>query len=231
MGTDNLQKRRNSERKRRVSKELETREETWLIICEGSKTEPNYFHSLFEYVNSLFSEKIKYRVEGEGRNTNSLVDSVDKYFVYYDKLVSKTNIPYGKVFVVFDKDDFKPEAFNSAIYKCDSKGYIPLWSNECIELWFLLHFEFLNSPISRQQYFEKLSKVINKKYQKNQKDFSFLEIEKNLVIAYRNSKKLYNYFSNEKSNANKKPCTTMFKLIDELNEYFQNNIIDAKKEN
>ena len=46
MGTDNLNKRRSKERRERKSKELETRAETWLIVCEGEKTEPNYFRTL-----------------------------------------------------------------------------------------------------------------------------------------------------------------------------------------
>lgn len=89
-----------------------------------------------------------------------------------------------------------------------------------------MHFEFLNTPINRQQYFEKLTKILKKTYQKNQKDFSFLQMENNLKKAYKNSKRLYEDFKGEKSYSNKKPCTTMFMLIDELNNYFQKNIIE-----
>ncbi|WP_407918897.1 RloB domain-containing protein [Fusobacterium necrogenes] len=31
------------------------------------------------------------------------------------------------------------------------------WSNEAIELWFLLHFEFISTGISREQYIGKLN--------------------------------------------------------------------------
>ena len=77
----------------------------------------------------------------------TLVESVNNLFDFTSKEVSKVNIPYGKVFVVFDKDDFTPNAFNKAIEKCENNGYIALWSNECIELWFLLHFNYLSSNI------------------------------------------------------------------------------------
>ena len=51
MGTDNLLNRRKNERQKRLSKERKLREETWLIVCEGTKTEPNYFSSLINEIN------------------------------------------------------------------------------------------------------------------------------------------------------------------------------------
>ena len=80
MGTDNLNKRRSKERRERKSKELETRAETWLIVCEGKKTEPNYFKTLFDCINSKSSKKINVKIEGIGKNTKSVVNSVDSFF-------------------------------------------------------------------------------------------------------------------------------------------------------
>lgn len=57
MGTDNINKRRSIERKQRISRELQTRAETWLIVCEGTKTEPNYFKALFDYINSKYEKR------------------------------------------------------------------------------------------------------------------------------------------------------------------------------
>ena len=148
MGSEDLAKRRSKERKTRISKEKELRAETWLIVCEGTKTEPNYFKSLLDYVNTLSTKKIKFKVVGTGRNTESLVDSVEELFNFTDKEISSKMIRYGKIFVVFDKDDFTRQAFNNAVTKCINKGYIALWSNECIELWFLLHFNYLHMTMS-----------------------------------------------------------------------------------
>ena len=145
MGSEDLAKRRSKERKTRISKEKELRAETWLIVCEGTKTEPNYFKSLLDYVNTMSTKKIKFKVVGTGRNTESLVDSVEELFNFTDKEISSKMIRYGKIFVVFDKDDFTKQAFNNAVNKCINKGYIALWSNECIELWFLLHFNYLDT--------------------------------------------------------------------------------------
>ena len=125
-------------------------------MCEGTKTEPQYFIDLIEYINSVSKKKIKYKVEGTGRNTKSLVESVEDFFYFSDNLINKAIIRYAKVFTVFDKDDFTNEAFNTAIKMSEDRGYISLWSNQCIELWFLLHFEYLQSDISRNDYFKKL---------------------------------------------------------------------------
>ena len=46
MGTDNLFKRKKQERKHRISKRMELRDASWLIVCEGKETEVNYFESL-----------------------------------------------------------------------------------------------------------------------------------------------------------------------------------------
>ena len=102
MGGDGLFKRRQEERRLRHSKKLELRSETWLIVCEGKETEVNYFKSFLNYANSISDRKIKFEVIGLGRNTTSLVNSVDGLFNYSDSLLRKTRIPYGKVFVVFD---------------------------------------------------------------------------------------------------------------------------------
>lgn len=219
MGSEDLAKRRSKERKTRISKEKELRAETWLIVCEGTKTEPNYFKSLLDYVNTLSTKKIKFKVVGTGRNTESLVDSVEELFNFTDKEISSKMIRYGKIFVVFDKDDFTKQAFNNAVNKCINKGYIALWSNECIELWFLLHFNYLDTAISRKEYFKKLSKCLGIEYKKNDDNFSLLGGLSKISTAYKYSLKLNQQFDNSVQPADRKPCTMVYKLIDEIEEY------------
>lgn len=57
---------------------------------------------------------------------------------------------------VFDKDDFTDSQFNSSIDKAEKNGLKTAWSNESIELWFLLHFENIQSPIPRTEYIKKI---------------------------------------------------------------------------
>lgn len=216
---DQLFKRQQAARKERISKELKERSETWLIVCEGTETEPNYFERLIEYANSKSDRKVKYVIEGTGRNTTTLVNCIDGFFNFTDRLIRDRRIKYGKVFAVFDKDSFKYEQFNNAIFTAEKKGYIPIWSNECVELWFLLHFNLLESNVNRGEYFKKLGKILNMKYNKADNHFDLLNSEVNLKNAYNNARKLYEDNIAKPSCAEKAPCTTVFMFIDELEEY------------
>jgi hypothetical protein len=219
MGKDDFYKKRKQEREARKRKERKIKAETWLFVCEGVETEPNYIKDLIKYANSKSDKTIKIKVEGVGKNTESLVKSVDKYFADVDVIKTKEDIPYGKIFTVFDKDSFEKSQFNNAISISHKKGYIPIWSNECIELWFLLHFSFFTSDVHRTEYFDKLSKIFNKNYKKSDYIFNMLNSDKNLKTAVNNAKRLYCETQNISSYSNRVPCTTVFKLIKEIEEY------------
>lgn len=219
MGSEDLAKRRRNERIARFSKEQKIRAETWLIVCEGTKTEPKYFTSLLDFVNTLTDREIKFKVVGTGRNTESLVDSVDDLFDFTNNEISKKKIRYGKTFVVFDKDDFTKSAFNNAVNMCLRKDYISLWSNECIELWFLLHFDYLESAITRKEYFEKLTRKLKTEYKKNADNFLLLGKLDKIPKAYKYAKKLEENLNCKAQPADRKPCTMLHKIIDEIEEY------------
>ena len=107
-------------------------------------------------------------------NTVSLVNSVEDLLHDIDEYKIST-IPYGKIFVVFDKDSFTPEAFNQAIIMCEKSGYIPLWSNQAIEYWFLLHFHYIDVKMDLKQYQNKINEYFKNAgctycYKKNEKD-------------------------------------------------------------
>ena len=82
-----------------------------------------------------------------------------------DKAVNRVrNNPngYKHVWIVYDTDDFPADHINKTSELCarlstDETLYHAVWSNQCIELWFLLHFEFLQSDLHRKEYWPKLS--------------------------------------------------------------------------
>lgn len=224
MGTDNLFKRRSEERKKRNEEVLKQKSSNWLIVCEGTKTEPNYFREAIDEINKNIDEEYRLKVEivGKGMNTTSLVKSaldiqseIDGY-----KL---NKIPYGKIFVVFDKDDFTNESFDSAIVMCDRNGYIPLWSNQAIEFWFLLHFNLIDGKIDRKDYANKLNEYFKKagynyKYKKNDKNiYTKLCEYGSLDKAIKNSKRIYmNHIHDLPSKS--ESCTTIHKFFDIVND-------------
>ena len=128
-------------------------------------------------------------------------------------------IRYGKVFVTFDKDDFSKVDFNDAVRMCENKGYIALWSNECFELWFLLHFNYLDTAITRKEYYVKLKHNLKVDYLKNADNFSLLGKLDRIPKAYAFAKKLESNFDCNDQPADRKPCTMVYKIIDEIETY------------
>ncbi|KJU81411.1 hypothetical protein MBAV_006396, partial [Candidatus Magnetobacterium bavaricum] len=76
---------------------------TVLIVCEGEKTEPNYFKGLRR---DLENSGINVKIIGEGYNTDSLVERT---------IELRDESGYDRVWVVLDRDSFKAQNFNRAM--------------------------------------------------------------------------------------------------------------------
>ena len=87
----------------------------FLIVCEGTKTEPHYFEAL---IKTYISTVREVTIEGEGRATVALVD---KTLEIKQELERKNAMSFDRVWVVFDKDDF--DDFNDAIKKAHKLGF------------------------------------------------------------------------------------------------------------
>lgn len=137
-----------------------------LIVCEGEKTEPNYFRS-FGRINR---GGVVYDIECEGGKINT-IQVVDKAIELRDKAIKERH-PYDSVWAVFDKDSFLAKNFNSAILKAESNNICCAWSNEAFELWYIFHFVNRITSMSRREYQKAITKFISKhkkgySYQKN----------------------------------------------------------------
>lgn len=224
MGSDNLFNRRKAERQRRKENIKKQKSSTWLIVCEGEQTEPNYFIGAINEINKNIEDKykLKVRIEGKGKNTTSLVKAAEDIQNEIDGYKTRT-IPYGKIFVVFDKDSFSDDAFDEAINMCNNNGYIPLWSNQAIEYWFLLHFNYIDVGMDRKMYATKINEYFKKngltyKYQKNDKEI-YLKLCKygSKENAIKNAKKIHSkHLQIRPSKA--ESCTTVYKFFDYINE-------------
>lgn len=235
MGSDDLFKKRRGNKKRRIENVRELAPYRYLIVCEGEKTEPNYFEGIKRRINSKYSGAVKVerkRIEldivGTGRNTNDLV-KYTKFIEEVEKLENQGAIPYGHIWVIFDKDDFTDDQFNSAIEQAISKGYNVGWSNESIELWFVLHFQLLNTCVGRQQYCSILEEnfkkhnINNGRYKKNIENiFELLCQYGTIDDAIVRSKQLLEEHEDRgiTSPARKNLATMIFSLVEELKEYF-----------
>lgn len=170
-----------------------------LIICEGEKTEPNYFRA-FKVTNDIF---------GEGFNTLQVVEEAER--------IRRKEGPFDQVWCVFDRDSFPPDHFDNAIHKAESLGFRVAYSNEAFELWYLLHFEYLDAALSRNQYVDKLSKHLGKSYKKGDAlIYGLLGEQGNESGAIKNAQKLQELHVDEGSFARRNPSTTVDKLVIEL---------------
>lgn len=66
-------KRKSASARRRRSEDNRPVEVRFLIVCEGEKTEPNYFRALINNCNMTGSTVRTANIEGAGRGTCSLV--------------------------------------------------------------------------------------------------------------------------------------------------------------
>lgn len=208
------------ERKRK--KDFRTKRQFYLIVCEGEKTEPNYFKGLKEDLPRGVLTYYQIDVEGTGRNTQSLVDEALRLKFAYEKENSR---PIDRLWVVFDRDSFSANDFNSAIHRCrDSNPEIGCaWSNEAFELWYLLHFHFYNNGIGRAEYQGLIEGNLrphlgeNYRYEKNSEEmYSLLKTYGNQEDAIRNAKRLTANFEGRQDYANHNPSTMVWKLVEEL---------------
>jgi hypothetical protein len=214
-----LKKRERQETRRPIN--FKPKIKRYLIVCEGEKTEPMYFESLKLALPKGVLEVVDFRIIGEGFNTESLVQQA---IALRKEWESESGREIDKLWVVFDKDSFLPVAFNNAIQLCNNTPKTDAaWSNEAFEIWYLLHFEFYNTGITRDTYKQRIQTNFRNKgltnfvYTKNRKDmFNLLAKygDRNLAIKY--SRKLEASYYSAKDFANQNPCTTVYKLVMEL---------------
>ena len=213
-----LQKRfAKSEKKKQKEGKRELRT-YFLIICEGEKTEPNYFKSFPQKVGMIVYDLT---FDGGGISTTKVVE---KAIELRDKSPQK----YDRVWAVFDKDSFNVNSFNGAITKALSNNIGCAWSNQAFELWYLLHFHNRVTAMHRDEYRKAIEGAINNKIKKSSKFKALFKYQKNDLNMYHTleeygnqeqaikwAKELKNQYSN-KSYADQNPCTLVFEIIEEL---------------
>jgi len=189
-----------------------------LIVSEGVKTEVNYFNGFKEEINRKFEETVaSYTIDihGAGKETIRIIEEIEE-------IRRRSPNIYEHLWAVFDKDDFPADHFDNAINMAAAKGIKVAWSNECIELWFLLHFSYLNTAISREAYYTKLSAELKKRggpdnYEKSDPIlYELLKPYQSKAIA--NAKKLRQNTDRKLPPSKQNPCTTVDDLVCQLIE-------------
>lgn len=205
--------------KPRLDRPKKIQPEYHLIVTEGTNTEPAYFGAIQRIINGQYREKIQLEVLGKGDNTVNL-------FRKAKQSAEENPNRYRHVWVVYDTDDFPAEHIDRVIELCrenttEETDYHAIWSNQCIELWYLLHFCFLQSDLQRTEYWPKLTEWLENigagKYEKSREDM-YPVLRPFLDTALTNARRLA-VINGRKPPSKAAPGTKVYELMDKLKPY------------
>jgi len=220
-------------KKQRRQEYLEQRKFRYYIFCEGERTEPNYFKGIKRHIesNAIYKDMVLVEIEPCGAETMQVISQAEDY-------VRRNKITKGQIWCVFDKDSFPSERFNGVTGRTkalnmqdENVQYHAAWSNECIEFWFLLHFDNYTSNNHRTEYIEYLNKKFTEfgigKYEKKmEKIFDVLLEHGNPKLAIRYAKRIIEE-NPGKPPAMIAPGTKVYELVEELATYLPE--VDKRK--
>lgn len=207
----------------RKDRRIQIQPEYHLIVTEGTKTEPLYFQAIKDTINERHRDKIQLNIYGEGYNTLGLFERARQ------RVRENTN-GYQHVWVVYDTDDFPADHINRTAELCEKNSndeiqYHATWSNQCIELWYLLHFGYFHSDIDRKEYWPKLTEWLNSigegDYSKNRADM-YTTLRPLMDAAIANAKRL-DCENAGRAPATAAPGTKVYQLVEKLRPYLMEN--------
>ena len=147
MGSENLFHKKKARKATDLQRQKTERKRglRFLIVCEGSKTEPNYLRDLIgDFGLPPHSVKI---APHQGTSPPCVVDHAVK--LYDEDTIGGDS--FDRVFCVFDRDTHT--TFDAAVQKIRDlamartpKPFEAITSAPCFEYWLLLHFGFTNAP-------------------------------------------------------------------------------------
>lgn len=190
---------------------IKTIRQSIILACEGTKTECLYFQALFETLKISHNIASGSLVIAKHKHTdpNGVLQDLLNYSGYQE---------FMHKWIVIDRDIERTnggghtvENFNTALLRAESHKVEVAYSNPCFEIWYLLHLEYRNTAIDRDELVSKLESEYG--YQKNvlfkqgSVDFSIANAERLLAS--------YPYHNPEKDN----PSTTVHKLFKVLNSF------------
>ena len=145
MGSEDLfhkRKARVSAALQRINRER-SRNKRFLIVCEGTKTEPHYLQELLDDLH------IRPQVVRVAPNDGVSPDRVVAHALALYEEDALTGDAFDQVYCVFDRD--RHTTFDTAVQrtkdlKAVGKPLVAITSTPCFEVWLLLHFRYSDQP-------------------------------------------------------------------------------------
>lgn len=138
-------------RKARAGAELQRRKRErarnmrYLIVCEGTKTEPHYFR---DFLDDLGIRPQMVRI---APNDGVSPDRVVAHAVALYEEDAAAGDAFDTVYCVFDRD--RHTTFEAAVQRtkdlsAEKKRFVAITSTPCFEVWLLLHFGYSDQPFN-----------------------------------------------------------------------------------
>lgn len=145
MGSDDLFRKRKSRKAEELARKQKNKSSgrRFLIVCEGIKTEPQYFNEIRTELK-IPPQRVKV-VPSDGSSPDRIVAHALK--LQKDEIANGDG--YDCVYCVFDRDTHT--TFTAALEQAkqsSDEGFSlkAITSTPCFEYWFLLHFDFSDAP-------------------------------------------------------------------------------------
>ncbi len=207
----------------RKLRKTRTQKKHILIALEDTKSSRFYIKDLLKDKNIIphivFAKHI-------GTDPKSVLKAIKKFEE------ENPDIKYDKAWLVIDRDSFSKENFKGTLETARQKGICVAYSNECYELWLLLHFKNVASHKTREEIKKELNeefkKHFNLKYEKSEKHVYGMLIDKQEKAIQRAKKLIENIIKvdGKLDPYNNNPSTKIYLLVECLN-----NLEKCKEEN
>ncbi len=180
-----------------------------IIICEGEKTEIEYLNSFKEgkknieiipiYTGCTDIKNMLRNARSEKRSHRLLLNGTDQ------------------LWIAFDLDDKNPTDIDNCYLSAEKENIKFAFSNPNIEIWFLLHYNFIQGSLTKEDTKQKW-KELTESESTTKDDYSILKDK--ISQATRNAEKLEKYHrdsNNKIFHSESNPITFMYHLIKEIN--------------
>jgi hypothetical protein len=210
-----------------------------IIACEDSISSPTYFHKIIDRLikDKRITQDSFVIAKHKHTNPEGVLDDLKNYSDENNKKYSD----FEHKWIVIDRDiervnggGHKKEDFNNALKNAESKRkdlHIEVaYSNDSFELWYLLHFNYRDTAILRDEIIKKvveeLKKVEPHKFSKldkyNIKEKNYTEMIFDTLLdkqseAIRNAEKLLENYDNSHNPTEDNPSTRVHILVQILN--------------